>query len=220
MTVGSGCLCSVPSPAWPLLSIAPRLGQRLSSLWWGPGQPPAWSQWAAGPVAWPGSLNLIFLIWEVAGVLPPPTCRQQSGGPDTAERSPPQPLPPEPCRPGDTERPGEGLPSPPPPPPASQWRGRPLPYSSPPHTPSRCPGSQWGSQRPAWSPPSSPGTVACGPAAAAGCWGRGLTRASQRYGREGPQGVRVSLCHIQGHLPHCVGKAGLWLGEQEGRSVC
>lgn len=86
-----------------------------------------------------------------------------------------------------------------------QWRSWPLPYSSLPHTLSRCPGSQWGSQRPAWSPPSSPGTVAYGPVVVAGCWRQGLTRANQRYGWEGSQGVRLGLCHIQGHLLHCHG---------------
>lgn len=55
-------------------------------------------------------------------------------------------------------------------PPATQWPGWYIPYFCPLQTLSRCPGSQWGSQHPVWLPPSSPGTVAFGlAAAAAGC---------------------------------------------------
>lgn len=58
VTVGSGCLCSVTSPAWPLLGIAPRLGQQLTSL-----EPMgSWGPWPDQAV-----LDLSFSVWEAAG---------------------------------------------------------------------------------------------------------------------------------------------------------
>lgn len=63
-------------------------------------------------MTWLGSLNLIILVWEVARILPLPTCRQGSRGPDTAEKSPPQPLPSEPCRPGGHQEARSGPPLP------------------------------------------------------------------------------------------------------------
>lgn len=184
MTVGSGCLCSVPSPAWPLLSIAPRLASGSAAFG---GTRPAPSlepvgSWTHGLAGQPES----YLSRSGSGrrSFPRPPHAGKGAEAQTLQRGHPSAAASRALQAWWAPRGQRGPPSllls------ASQWRGWPLPYSSPPHTPSRCPGSRWGSQRPAWSPPSSPGTVACDPAAAAGCWGRGLTRASQRSGRGGP----------------------------------
>lgn len=154
MTVGSGCLCSIPLPL--LVSSSPAFYGDLVSP-----QPHPLS--ALGLVGSWILLDLSFLVWEGLAHTQAGELRSRVGREVT-------------CLSAAVPR-------------ALQARWKPntskrlvwicvflsiwsVPYSSPPQTQSSCPGSRWGSQHPEWSPPSSPGTVACRPAAAAsGCQG-------------------------------------------------
>lgn len=173
MTLGSGCLCSVPSPAWPPLGIAPRLHPAAplpsEGTWLAPGLTfPALGpvgSWGPGPGQAP--FNLSFPVWEAAGDRA--LCIHMQEGelrPRTLQKD--HQLS-ELCSLVEMETARRG------PLPASillprQWHGWCLPYSSLPQTRSTCPGFQWDSRHPAWSLLSSPDTVACGLSAAAGCW--------------------------------------------------
>lgn len=97
MTVGSGCLCSVPSPAWRLLSVAPKAGPGAQQLLVGTRPTPSLDPSGSWRL-WPGqaAVNLIFLVWEAAG--PPRTRRLGAEARRCWGKFVTQMLPAEPCR--------------------------------------------------------------------------------------------------------------------------
>lgn len=74
-----------PSPAWPLLGIAPRPGQQLSSLWWGWSWGPSPNPPSPGQLG-PMALNYSFPVWEAAGGPPHPHPCLHAGRESDAQR--------------------------------------------------------------------------------------------------------------------------------------
>lgn len=178
VTVGSGCLCSLPLPL--LVNSSPAFYGDLVS----PQPHPLPALGLVG--SWVLLLDLSFLVWEglahmQAGKLGPREARKVTWLSAAAPQALQVRWKLSPSR--------RSTPSLPPLSPLSlsklfctwgflsMWS---VPCFSPPQTRSRCPGSQWGSQHLESSPPSSLGTVACHPAAAAsGCRGSRGTSVDQ-----------------------------------------
>lgn len=201
MTVGSGCLCSVPSPAWPLLSIAPRLASG-SAAFGGTRPAPSldpvgsWTHGLAGP---PES----YLSRSGSGrrSCPRPPHAGKGAEAQTLQRGHPSAA--------ASQSPAGALP-----PPLGQSVARLAPTLFLPSTHS-VQVSRLSMGFTASCMVTSLQSRHCGMRSR--CCRRLLgTRVdkgqSEVWAGRAPKGVRLSLCRIQGHLLHCVGEAGLWLG--------
>lgn len=211
MTVGSGCLCSVPSPAWPLLSIAPRPASGSAAFG---GTRPAPSlepvgSWTHGLAGQPES----YLSRSGSGrrSFPHPPHAGKGAEAPTLQRGHPSTAAPKALQAWWAPR-GQRGPRLPPPLGQSVVRLAPTLFLPSTHSVQV---SRLSMGFTASCVVTSLQSRHCGMRSR--CCRRLLgTRVDKGqlevWAGRVPKGVRLSLCHIQGHLLHCVGEAGLWLG--------